>query len=344
MARERFTIATFNLRNLNEPGLDMYGRDGWTADEYGEKIAFTARMFKILPSDVWAFQELWHAASLDRALADAGLSADYTALVPDAHAGGMIVCAAAVRKEILVGEPEWISRFPEGLVLSSGGDDPQTEKIFISLSSFSRPVLHFRIQPSDRATPIHVYVCHFKSKGPTRIFREPWYQRDVHSKHSGAIGGALSTIRRTAEATALRFMLTGRMKGTDEPVIVLGDINDGTLSNTMNILTGQPRFLVGESRGGGDIDLYTAQTLQEYRSTRDVYYTHIFNNNYESLDQLLVSRELYDNSRNRVWAFDGLDIVNDHLHYDPKHEQGTSDHGVVRVTFKLDPARGAETG
>jgi len=335
---ERFTIATFNLRNLNEPGLAMYGRDGWSLEEYERKIAFTSTMMAMLPADIWAFQELWHGASLDRALATAGLANDYVTLVPEDHAGGRIVCAAAIRRELLVGEPEWIRNFPEGLVLASGGDDPQTERIAVELSSFSRPVLHFQMRPSDQADPIHVYVCHFKSKGPTRIFREPWYERDAHSRHSEAIGGALSTIRRTAEATALRYMLTDQMKGNDTPVIVLGDVNDGTLSNTMNILTGQPRFLVGEGRGGGDTDLYTAQTLQEYRSTRDVYYTHIFNNNFESLDQILVSRELYDNSRNRVWAFDGLDIANDHLHYDPKHAQGTSDHGVVRVAFKYDPA------
>ena len=62
------------------------------------------------------------------------------------------------------------------------------------------------------------------------------------------------------------------MKGTVTPVLVLGDLNDGQHSNTLNILTEQPRYLVGESRGGVDTGLYTAQTLQEYRDTRDVYY------------------------------------------------------------------------
>ena len=66
-------------------------------------------------------------------------------------------------------------------------------------------------------------------------------------------------------------MLTEVMKGTVTPVIVLGDLNDGQHSNTINILSEQPRYLVGDSRGGGDIALYTAQTLQEYRDTRDVW-------------------------------------------------------------------------
>ncbi len=70
---------------------------------------------------------------------------------------------------------------------------------------------------------------------------------------------------------------------------MLGDINDGQHSNTANVLTEQPRYLVGDSRGGVDNGLYTAQTLQEYRDTRDVYYTHVHLDLRESLDHVLVS-------------------------------------------------------
>ena len=94
---------------------------------------------------------------------------------------------------------------------------------------------------------------------------------------------------------------------------MLGDINDGQASNTANILTEQPRFLVGGSTGGSDVGLYTAQTLQEYRDTRDVYYTHVHQDLRESLDHVLVSEQFYDNSRRRLWLFDGLVINNDHL-------------------------------
>jgi predicted extracellular nuclease len=127
-------------------------------------------------------------------------------------------------------------------------------------------------------------------------------------------------VRRTAEAAALRFILSEQMKGTRTPVVVLGDVNDGQHSNTVNILTEQPRYLVGESRGGGDAALYTAQTLQEYRNTRDVYYTHIYQDIMESLDRILVSEEFYDNSRRRLWMFDGLSVNNDHLNFDTHKE------------------------
>jgi predicted extracellular nuclease len=161
---------------------------------------------------------------------------------------------------------------------------------------------------------------------------------DLNPGCSISLGAAISTIRRTAEAAALRFMLSEQMKRTRTPVIVLGDINDGQHSNTTNILTEQPRYLVGDSLGGGDVSLYTAQTLQEYRSTRDVYYTHIFQDIMESLDHILVSEEFYDNSRQRIWMFDGMSVNNDHMNFDDHKATGTNDHGVICATFKYNPA------
>jgi predicted extracellular nuclease len=173
-------------------------------------------------------------------------------------------------------------------------------------------------------------VAHFKSKAPSKLFLENWYRsdKDYYSRHSSALGAAVSTIRRTAEAAALRMILTEEMKGNENPVVVLGDLNDSQHSNTINILTGQPNYLLsGLSKGGSDTALYTAGTLQEYRSLR------------ESLDHILVSQEFYDNSRKRIWAFKGMELFNDHLNADNHKEDGTSDHGIVCATFEYRPAK-----
>jgi len=44
-------------------------------------------------------------------------------------------------------------------------------------------------------------------------------------------------------------------------------------------------------------------------------------------------------SRSRLWAFEGMDIRNDHLNTDEHKEDGTSDHGIVRAAFEYRPAR-----
>jgi endonuclease/exonuclease/phosphatase family metal-dependent hydrolase len=340
-ARRQLSFATCNLFNLNEPGLRMYrNAAGWSQNEYDLKIDWLKRALPFMDADVWGFQELWHRQSLVNVFEAAGLLADYEILAPADHAGEKIICAAAVRKDLLVGAAEWVEPFPDKFVLFGSGDDPQTPAISVNLDSFSRPVLRFSIKPRDDSKVVQVFVAHLKSKLPAQVDDEAWFHEDeeFYKRHRKGIGASLSTIRRTAEAAALRMMMTEAMKGNDEPVVVLGDLNDDKRSNTLNILTDQPNYLMGLSDGGSDVGLYSAGTLQEYRSERDVYYTHIHQNIRESLDHILVSQEFYDNSRKRIWAFEGAEIMNDHLNREDHKETGTTDHGLVKATFKFKPA------
>lgn len=343
MAARDISFGSFNLYNLQSSGEAIYrDTDGWSVDVYKRKVEWSGRVLKRLTADVVGFQELWAEEALTDVLKEADLQSSHLPLVPPDHRDDRIVCAGAVRKDILVGEPEWLISFPEEMVLKSSGDDPQTEFIAVELNSFSRPVLHFKVQIAAGTPVIHVFVCHFKSRRPTEIWRErSWYRKSVHGPHVTALGYAISTIRRTAEAAALRVSITEITKGTSAPVVVIGDMNDGENSNTLNILTEQPNYLTALSTGGGDNSLYTAQTLQGFRSVRDVYYTNVFKKQRESLDHILFTEEFYDNSRKRLWAFDEMTVENDHLNFDDHQESGTSDHGVVRAAFRWRPAPGA---
>ncbi len=342
MNLDRFTVATFNLYNLQLPGLAMNPRQQpWTKAEYGRKLTWIGNQLRELDADIVGLQELWHADAIKAALEKANLDDDYDLLATPAT-GSKITVGALVRKGLLRGTPEWIAKFPDSVHLESTTDDPQAPDMLVRVEGFSRPVLSFEVALREAPPLTRVFVSHFKSKLPTELSDEPWYVADpeAYKNHRTAIGAALSTIRRTAEATGLRVLLTEVMKGTVTPVIVLGDLNDGQHSNTVNILTEQPRYLVGDSKGGGDIAFYTGQTLQEYRDTRDVYYTHVHDDLRESLDHVLVSEQFYDNSVRRLWLFDGLSIANDHLNdSEPAahRAKGTGDHGIVKVGFVYRP-------
>lgn len=314
--------------------------DGWSEEEYAKKITWSARTIQQLQAKVWGFQELWHYEAIEKVFETAGIKEQYDFLVPEGHNGKKIVCGAAVEKGWLEGKPVWIKDFPDKFRLQSSGEDPQTPDISVAIKEFSRPVLKFKIKPKADSPAISVYVAHLKSKRPTDLYREDWYKNDVdfYKKHAVGLGAAISTIRRSAEAAALRMLLIEELKNTNTPLVVLGDLNDGEFSNTLNILTGQPNYLLsGLSRGGSDTGLYAVGTLQKYRSHRDVYYTHIYQNTLESLDHILVSQEFYDNSRKRIWAYKGMEILNDHLNDDKHKETGSSDHGVVKATFEYRP-------
>ena len=340
--RTQFSLGNCNLYNLNEPGNAIYtDSDGWSQEQYDKKIDWMQRTFREMPSDVWGFQELWHKDSINTVFNHPDL-AGYTCLVPPTHTGQKIICGAAVKTSILHGDPTWISDFPAEYKMMAGGDDAQSSDIAVQLDTFSRPVLHFKVKPRSNGRLVSVYVVHLKSKLPSKIYYEGWYKanKDYYKKHTEAIGAGLATIRRTAEAVALRMILTEEMKNTDTPVVVLGDLNDGHRTNTLNIITGQPNYILsGLDKGGGDIDLYSVASLQAFRSERNVYYTHIHQNIQETLDHIMVSQEFYDNSRKRRWAFKGMDIRNDHLNEDNHKADGSTDHGVVRAKFEYRPAK-----
>lgn len=338
--QQRISFTTFNLFNLNVAGAPIYDEPGWTEQQYAAKLRWTESMLHTARADVFGFQELWARQALLDAFAAARLDDDYTLLTSPSEDGSSIACAGAVRTGLLTGEPRWIVDFPQDFRLTSKGSQRSPGDVSVQIERFSRPVLHLTVRPPG-SDPIHVFICHLKSKSPTNISDEDWYVPTKHSRHKEALGSALSTVRRTAEAAALRMVITDIARKDGNGVVVLGDLNDGQLSTTLAIVTGQPRFLVGNTVGDNDTDLYSAQTLQEYRAARDVYYTYIYQDMHQSLDHILVSQELYDNSAKRVWAFDGLDIWNDHLNRrTPGRFSSSGDHAIVRASFKRSPFAG----
>ncbi|WDE04787.1 endonuclease/exonuclease/phosphatase family protein [Thalassomonas viridans] len=352
------SFATFNLLNLQIPGGLTYSNKAPYPDDavgrqaYGDKIDWIARQVRRLDADVIAFQELWSVQALQEVFMQAELENDYDLIARSAPGKGKPQVALAVRKDrhgdsIVVGEGEWIEAFPENFSFdklreSSGAE----EEITVTVNNFSRPVLHVKIQPQGRSPKppeISIYVAHLKSKGPARIsFAAP--QPKVLRHHAKIATSAVSHIRRIMEAAAIRAMLDGVMKAEDEdeisPVVVLGDLNDDTQSVTNELLSDQPSYRVAEkSRAGrtSDKGLYAADRLQQYRSSRHVYYTHIYKHKLESLDHILVSEEFYDHSIKRFWSFRELEVYNDHLNRESFEEEGASDHGLVRAHFDWNP-------
>ena len=68
------------------------------------------------------------------------------------------------------------------------------------------------------------------------------------------------------EAGAFRAILDAEMKGNDKPVVIVGDLNDATLSVSTELLSGSPgyRFFAKSTAGlKSDTGLYTVEKLQQ---------------------------------------------------------------------------------
>ncbi|MCV0396672.1 MAG: endonuclease/exonuclease/phosphatase family protein [Rhizobiaceae bacterium] len=347
MANQRdISFATFNLLNLNLPGRPIYtDRDGWSAAEYDAKLAWTAERLKALDADVIGFQECWSRQALLECFERAGLTQDYDVVARDVTPARIQVALAA-RKGLLVGDPAWIEEFPAAArFLDLEEATEARETVSVTISRFSRPLLRVVVQPRGtrpKPPPITVHVAHLKSKGPSRL-RFPRERPPVLAEHASIAQSVVSHVRRIAEAGAMRAMLDVEMKGNTNPHVIIGDLNDGTLSISTELLTGNPgyRFIEKSTAGSrSDAGLYTVEKLQQLRSFRHVYYTHVFRQSMESLDHILVSDAFYDHSAGRKWSFNEMIVMNDHLVLDDKSSRtkvGANDHGIVRAQFDWNP-------
>ncbi len=340
------SICTMNVLNLAAAGQTTHNSSRpLTEEQVTSKVGWISEKLKLTNADLYAFQEVWHADTLKRCFAEAGLDSKFTIVARDASPGKVEVAAAFRKTKFSSIETHWIEKFPDEVVLikrpPAAGEPINTLNVEIGL--FSRPVLQLKLRQPGGQELIFASI-HMKSKLQMDLDKAEASRPGI-KKHQRALGEALSTIRRTAEVAALRVHLNNLLTDNRMPVIVAGDLNDGHLSTTAQILSAQPPVKLFEASTvgsqptkGQDVGLYSAQMLQEYRSIRDVYYTYEHQNILESLDHIFVSEEFYQHSPARIWAFRELVVLNDHIHTRGSRDKVVSDHGIIVARFDHAPA------
>jgi len=362
------TFASFNLHNLQLPGGAMYPQSKpYSDEEFAAKAGWAAEMLHRLDADVIAFQEVWAREALEAVFAAAGLADGYQlAFITDGAWDGVAV-ACAVRAPWEIRATVRHKAFPDAMRLVKRAQtmaeiraappaadrevDPEADPEFtpshedegvrVEIDEFARSVLQVTVGHArasrPEVPPLEVFCAHLKARLATPL-DDPEYHDPRLRPHRAALGTALSTIRRIAEATALRIILDRAMTGNDHPAVVLGDLNDGQFSDVLAVLSGQPSFRVvaaSTAARRSDAGLYTGVQLQQLRSLADVYYSHEYRNVREVIDHVLVSEQFYDWSDRRLWAFKEMRFFNDHV---PVADRTHSDHGQVRASFDWEPA------
>jgi endonuclease/exonuclease/phosphatase family metal-dependent hydrolase len=348
MPRSTLRLATINLLNLQVPGERVYDSAPVSQRSYDAKLEFLKLMLHAVNADVYGFQELWRRQALVDLFERAGLGDAYEFIARDAPSQSSPQVAIAARKGMLhldgrsgIEDEWWTDKFPQSVVFRKSST---INRLSVDIDSFSRPVATALFTPlaPQTAEPIKIIAAHLKSKRPMNLDAADAANPAIRENEE-AIGAALSSIRRTAEAAALRAMLNESMIDNATPHIVLGDLNNNSLSVSTSIITGEPRYRLIESsrRVSGkraDLGLYSVEYLQQLRSQRHTMYTHIYENRLETLDHILVSEEFYDHSLNRLWSFSEARVWNDHLahsHGNDDHlPMQVTDHGIVDATFE----------
>ncbi len=232
-----------------------------------------------------------------------------------------------------------------------------------TISALSRPLIMARVPVGDQV--ISVFNCHLKSKLGEYIKPEgadfaPEVNLLAYDPGGRALGSLRAGLRRMAEAWVLRREIIAELD-RDRPVIVTGDFNDSEAAVSTDMVLGEApfknynwirrhdaqtandRYTPAENAAIQDsidrVRLYSAENLFIRKSLRDMVFTTAFNGQFESIDQILLSRHFHPDHPGKIGEMEYFSVLNDHItdgsHPDAPYNKLASDHGQIIAHMRL---------
>ena len=392
-----FSIASFNVKNLIGADHEYYRFQKYTLEEYAWKVDWLAEQVQTMDADIVGFQEIFEEAALRHVIdqADADGIADnkdhipgpdkryrrkaifrklayspYTdaalAFAPNSNDGGpghRRPGVAILSRLGFVGAPEIIQDLKEPVDIDFGPMGDAGGGGSFRLTRLSRPVLKARVPIGDHV--MTVFNCHLKSKlgefvRPDDAPFAPEADLTQYDAVGRALGGARAALRRMAEAWVLRRAVVAELQNGN-PVMVMGDFNDGEHAVSSEIISGEHPFknyawmLRHDAKSPSDrysdaeniqiredierVRLHSAERQFVRKSARDMIYTSAFGGVYESIDQIYMSRHFLEGAKGSIGQMDYFSVLNDHLtdgsHAEAPYNKLASDHGQIMAHIRL---------
>ncbi len=274
----RFTIASFNVKNLIGADQEYYRFQSYTPEEYAWKVDWMADQLLSMDADIIGFQEIFEESALRDVITEADERGDAlnSAVVPgrdkryhrkaifkklgfggykkaglafapnanDTGTPGQRRPGVAILSRFgFVEDPEVIQVLKEPLEIpfqALGGGDAGSYKV----DRLSRPILKARIPVGD--SEITVFTCHLKSKlgeldRPEGAEFAPAADLTSYDPIGRAMGALRAALRRMAEAWVLRREIVAELN-LGRAVMVTGDFNDGEHAVSSEIISGEVPF------------------------------------------------------------------------------------------------------
>lgn len=344
-----FQIASFNLFQYAEPGTFWYEEDednDYEPEQWALKQAFIRQVLQEMEADIIGLQEVFSIESLRALLESQGYP--HVLVVQEPAFSGPKTDGTKVWKGPV---NALASKFP---ILSSRSlpSTPLIERDGLLSPDFSyrRDIIEAEIDIPGLPKPILVYVCHLKSKGTfvsgkTIAALPEWTERFRAHTEQRALLDANQIIRRAGEAMMLRHTVMSRVAANpDQPVVVLGDLNDDPDSFTLRILTqSEPIGTIAQSKYSKLAAhekaewyrwrLYPAYTLGGAQQCGPIP-THVHWSGKSVLDYILVSNALNANNPKAIAPVTDFKVFNQHQ-LDAAPSLLTSDHAPIRATFQI---------
>ncbi|GAA6208128.1 endonuclease/exonuclease/phosphatase family protein [Cognatishimia sp. WU-CL00825] len=274
----RFTIASFNVKNLIGADKEYYKFQSYTPEEYAWKVDWMADQLLAMDADVIGFQEVFEEKALREVLREAETRGNElnAAVIPPknkryhrkaifkklgfsgykdaalafaantndtATPGQRRPGVAILSRYGFSGAPEIIQDLDEPVKIplkELGGESAG----YFEIKRLSRPILKAKV-PID-GQDITVFTCHLKSKlgefiTPAGAAFAVEADLNKYDPMGRAMGAMRAAIRRMAEAWVLRREIVAELRAGN-PVIVTGDFNDGEHAVSSEIISGEVPF------------------------------------------------------------------------------------------------------
>ncbi|MBY6154160.1 endonuclease/exonuclease/phosphatase family protein [Vannielia litorea] len=391
-----WTVASFNVKNLIGAEKEYYRFEKYTPEEYAWKANWLADQVASLNADLIGFQEIFEEEALRAVVAQADRMGEASnavsvpdkgkpyhrkaifrklayepygdaalAFAPNAQDGGpgeRRPGVAVLSRNGFVGAPKVIQVLDKPLEIplrDLGGEGAGS----FTLKRTSRPILKVKVPVGEHV--VTVFNCHLKSKlGEFITPSGAEFPKEANLLDYDAVGRSMgslrSALRRMAEAWVLRREVVAELK-KGNPVIVMGDLNDGEHAVSSEIITGEApfknyawmrrhdaehqgdRYSVEEAaqitESVDSMRLHSAEKLFVRKSLRDMVYTAAFGGVYESIDQILLSRHFHPDFGGAIGSMEYFSVFNDHLtdgsHPEAPYNKLASDHGQIMAHLRV---------
>jgi len=328
-----FYIATANLLNFANPNRIYYDNaPAYNDTEYQHKLSGISNLLSTTNADIIAVQEVWDSNALEDLAVSLGFKPEHVvAPLASNDVSSPYTQGKGAQKTPAVGI---ISRFEQ---LESSLLEDIAPKAVIDIPDigpyqrFNRPPLVLRLNAYGQ--PITIITAHLKSKRAFFLRDESGsLLEDMDDPNIRVRAKLRSLCMRAAEAASIRMSIIERLHHTQEPLILLGDMNDVTGSVTTQLMaeTGEVNY----DKSMRDVSLFDAARIQARSGwMKDMAYTHIYQGMPEVIDQLFVSEEFLPDSKYSLGQVERVDYFNDHLKWD--YADRVTDHGIIRAKIKL---------
>ena len=330
---KQFYIATANLLNFANPERVYYDNAPvYSQSEYAHKLKGLSALLTNVNADILAVQEIWDTDALVALAASLGFDAtQVTAPMASNDPKSQYTQGRGAQNTPAVGI---ISRFPvletkllEDIAPQAVVDVPDMG----AHTCYQRPPLLMRLDIHGQS--VTVVTAHLKSKR-AYFLRDASGDllEDMDDPNIRVRAKLRSLCMRAAEAASIRIAIMARLNHTNEPLILLGDMNDVTGSVTTQLMAETEE--VHYDKSIRDVALFDAARIQRrYGWMKDVAYTHIYQGMPEVIDQLFVSEEFLLDSKFALGHIERVDYFNDHLKWD--YADRVTDHGIVKAKIVL---------